>query len=101
MAIYDNDISDSLSRLFSISDPNEYINKLQEEDYLGEYINLLTHESYLVEDLVLIAEPRQLSTTVYESISKVHNSVVGHLGVERTLQKLNRLKNTWPSMIMI
>ena len=94
----ENEISDSLSRLCSISDPNEYIHPTYERENQGEYINLLEDTSYCDEELALVAEPQQLSTTVYETISKVHNSVIGHLGVERTLQKLNRLKKTWPCM---
>ena len=72
----DNDIADSLSRLCRnnmIDSPNEYS---------PEYILSALHiESY---------EP---SSSQHSKI--VHNSIVGHFGLERTLKRFKDLKDTW------
>ena len=48
------------------------------------------------------SEPRRqferLPTDVYQNISQVHNSDVGHFGVERTLEKLRQIKKQWKWM---
>jgi hypothetical protein len=97
----DNEISDSLSRLCAVSDSNEYLTMLEEHDVAPAqnlYLNLLVERTPSNEELALLVQPRTLSTETYKIIEKVHNYVVGHLGVERTMYKLQRLKQTWPQM---
>ena len=38
-----------------------------------------------------LTEIRRLSTEIHSTISKVHNSLVGHHGVDRTIEKLIKL----------
>ena len=40
----------------------------------------------------------RLPTEVYQNICQVHNSDVGHFGVERTLEKLKKIKKQWKGM---
>ena len=74
----DNDIADSLSRLCrnnTIDSPKEYS---------PEYILSALHiESY---------EP---SSSQYLKIGMLYNTVVGHFGLERTLERFRDLKDTW------
>ena len=46
------------------------------------------------EILGAIAEPPTLSDETHAKLIKVHNSTMGHLGMERTLYRLQRLKGT-------
>ena len=74
----DNDIADSLSRLCR----NNMIDLPKE--YSPEYILSALHiESY---------EP---SSTQYTKIGMMHNSIVGHFGLERTLKRFKDKKDTW------
>ena len=74
----DNDIADSVSRLCrnnKIDSPKEYS---------PEYILSALHiESY---------EP---SSSQYSKIGMMHDSIVGHFGLERTLKRFKDLKDTW------
>ena len=36
--------------------------------------------------------PKKLSTKIYKLISKCHNSIIGHMGVEKTINKLHQLE---------
>ena len=74
----DNDIADSLSRLCR----NNMIDSPKE--YSREYILSALHiESY---------EP---SSFQYTKIGMMHNSIVGHVGLERTLKRFKDRKDTW------
>ena len=74
----DNDIADSLPRLCR----NNMIDSPKE--YSPEYILSALHiESY---------EP---SSSKYTKIGKMHNSIVGHFGLERTLKHFKDKKDTW------
>ena len=74
----DNDIADSLSRLCR----NNMIDS--PEEYSPEYIlSALYIESY---------EP---SSSQYSKIGMLHNTVVGHFGLECTLKRFKDLKDTW------
>ena len=74
----DNDIADSLSRLCR----NNMIDSPKE--YSPEYILSALHiESY---------EP---SSSQYSKIGMMHNSIVGHFGLERTLKRFKDRKDTW------
>ena len=90
-----------LSTLCEISDSTEYLSLIEEYDMAPkptEYLNLM-HETHIdTETLSALAQPPTLSNEIYEKLSKVHNSFVGHLGVERTLYRLKRLKDVWPAM---
>ena len=97
----DNEISDSLSRLCAVSDSTEYLTMLEEHDVAPAqnlYLNLLQERTPSDEELAILVQPRTLSPETIQKIKNVHNSVVGHLGVERTMYKLQRLKQTWPQM---
>jgi hypothetical protein len=60
----------------------------------------LDHNSLFV--LRSDSEPRvqveRLPADVYQNIYQVHNSDVGHFGVERTLEKLKSIKKRWKGM---
>ena len=74
----DNDIADSLSGLCR----NDMIDSPKE--YSLEYILSAIHiESY---------EP---SPSQYSKIDMLHNTVVDHYGLERTLKRFKNLKDTW------
>ena len=74
----DNDIADSLSRLCRnnmIDSPKEYSPEC--------ILSALHIESY---------EP---SSSQYSKIGMMHNSIVGHFGLERTLKRFKDRKDTW------
>ena len=74
----DNDIADSLSRLCR----NNIIDSPKE--YSPEYILSALHiESY------------KPSPSQYSKIGMLHNTAVGHYGLERTLKRFKDLKDTW------
>ena len=74
----DNDIADSLSCLCR----NNMIDSPKE--YSPEYIVSALHiESY------------KPSPSQYSKISMLHNTVVGHYGLERTLKRFKDLNDTW------
>ena len=74
----DNDIADSLSR----SCRNNMIDSPKE--YSLEYVLSALHiESY------------KPSPSQYSKIGMLHNTVVGHYGLERTLKRFKELKDTW------
>ena len=74
----DNDIADYLSHLCC----NNMIDSPKE--YSAEYILSALHiESY---------EP---SSSQYTKIGMMHNSIVGHFGLERTLKRFKDLKDAW------
>jgi transposase InsO family protein len=50
------------------------------------------------EEVVCMMHEFTLNQRIYMMISKVHNSIAGHHGVERTLKKLNDQNNTWEYM---
>jgi len=90
-----------LSHLCEISDSTEYLSLIEEYDMAPqptEYLNLMLEQHIDTETLLALAQPPSLSNEIYEKLSKVHNSYVGHLGVERTLYRLKRLKDVWPAM---
>jgi hypothetical protein len=97
----DNEVSDSLSRLCAVSDSTEYLTMLEEYEVAKVpelYLNLLQERTPSDGELALLVQPRTLSSETYKTIANVHNSKVGHLGVERTMYKLQRLKHIWPQM---
>ena len=74
----DNDIADSLSRLWR----NNMIDSPKE--YSREYILSALHiESY------------KPSPSQYSKIGMLHNTDVGHYGLERPLKRFEDLKDTW------
>ena len=46
-------------------------------------------------DRLCIMDDMQIPAKYWTLISKAHNSIIGHHGVERTLQKLDSLKRDW------
>ena len=80
----DNDIADSLSRFFR----NNIIDSPKE--YSPEYILSALHiESY------------KPSPYQYSKIGMLHNTVIGHYVLERTLKRFKDLKDTWNNMFDI
>ena len=69
----DNDVADAFSRLVE----NHNINILEKHE-------LLTLPDYFIPD------------EMFDAIKLVHNSTVGHHGVERTIRKLQNAKQNWP-----
>ena len=63
-----------------------------------EYLNLMQEIAIGEEELAVLAQAPTLSDENYAKLAKVHNATVGHLGVERTMFRLKRLNDTWPSM---
>ena len=90
-----------LSHLCEVSDSTEYLTMLEEHvaaPIPTEYLNLMVRNYIGVEQLAVLAQAPSLSDETYAKLAKVHNSTVGHLGVERTLYRLKRLNDTWPAM---
>ena len=50
------------------------------------------------EEILCLLNEFTLDKPSYKKISKVHNSIAGHHGVERTLKKLNEQNETWEYM---
>ena len=100
-ALLDQNQAHKLSTMCEVSDTSEYLTMIEEYNAAPkptEYLNLM-HEVVLEEEeLAVLAQLPRLSNDIYSKLSKVHNSTVGHLGVERTLFRLKRLKDTWPVM---
>ena len=74
----DNEIADSMSRLCR----NNMV------DFPNEYSTAIILAANIITKF-------KLSSNHYKIISFVHDSVVGHFGLERTLLRLKRLKRTW------
>ena len=96
----DNEITDTWSRLCAVSDKTEYLTRLEEMEAPApqEYLNLMTETVMTLEEVAVLAQPRVLSPETYRKLAKVHNSQVGHLGVERTMARLKRLDDMWEGM---
>ena len=74
----ENNIADSMSRLCRnnmVDAPSEY------------------SEEYILSSSII--EKFKLTTDQYEKIGKVHNSEVGHFGLDRTLKRLHNMKLKW------
>ena len=71
--------ADAFSRLLPIEENQETVASIREET-----INVI--------------QEFRIPNDQYRTISDVHNSVVGHHGVERTLNKLRQLRHEWPMM---
>jgi hypothetical protein len=95
----DNEISDSLSRLCAVSDKTQYLTLIEEKEVnTDDYLNLIHETLILNATLGALAEPRILNYGAFNILTKVHNSYIGHLGVERTLKRLKRENITWEGM---
>ena len=91
----------TLAHLCEISDSKEYLTLLEEDiqaPKATEYLNLMHETQIDTEILAVLALAPSLSDEIHKKLSMVHNSTVGHLGVERTLFRLKRLKDIWPNM---
>ena len=92
----DNIVADAFSRLV----PN---NMVHDKRYSKEDITLASlFEETDTEDIICPLAPQQgpaLDTIVtnrqFLTISKVHNSIAGHHGVERTISRLLQMEETW------
>jgi transposase InsO family protein len=95
-----NVVADDFSRLCAIED-SQYLASLMQEESVEVYYSNHTFPEQLEEIKVLAAlskEVRKLTDDVYEKIRQVHNSVAGHHGVERTLNKLHQKNERWAYM---
>ena len=94
-----NVVTDDFSRLCEVSDKYQYLTILDEMEggplSSTEYLNLLTKPEDV---LALLVVPRRMSQDTYRILGQIHNSNVGHLGVERTIAKLRRSNNIWEGM---
>ena len=96
-----NEITDSWSRLCAVSDKTQYLTLLEEMEApeASEYLNLMTEKRLSEEDhIALLVEPRRIKQEILKKLANVHNSKVGHLGVERTMARLKRLNDVWEGM---
>ena len=91
----DNAISDTFSRLCKVSDINEYIHPLLEQSIDDELLYMMTEDTMDVETINHLINASPISAKHYKIISSVHNSLVGHHGVERTLKKLIMTSQTY------
>jgi hypothetical protein len=110
----DNIVADNLSRFAPVADTDEYLSLLWEEEtaemtYARHFV-VPKHQTMAV--LVEFASPldaqegdaaaeapaENLPNEIYKKISSVHNSYVGHHGVDRTLKKLFKTGERWPYM---
>ena len=100
-ALLDQNQARKLSHMCEVSDPSEYLTMLEEHSAAPkptEYLNLMQEIAIGEEELAVLAQAPTLSDETYAKLAKVHNATVGHLGVERTMFRLKRLNDTWPSM---
>ncbi len=82
-----------------MSDKTQYLTALEEMGCpASEYLNLMTETVMDTEEIALLVQPRVIAPDIYRKLGKVHNSSVGHLGVERTLAKLRRHNDVWKGM---
>ena len=80
-----NTIADLLSRLVPYTKEDESASDNEEDEETPQFNAL--HESRETHG-------RRMDSDKYDLISKVHNSTIGHHGVERTMTKLNKLLST-------
>ena len=76
----DNNIADAMSRLCRnnmIDQPREY------------------SEKYILSSIMIEKHGRKPNDEQYRKIGKMHNSKVGHFGLERTLKRFKDLQDTW------
>ena len=52
----------------------------------------------LNEEQLYLHEEFSYSNEIYQTIFKVHNGIIGHHGVERSLEKLKKLGLNWKYM---
>ena len=97
--------ADACSRLCPLEDSPErkshFLTALEEELPVNEMLASLNIDPAIDinETFAGLNGPiTALSTITYRTISAVHNSVVGHHGVERTLRKLLRAGTVWDTM---
>jgi hypothetical protein len=88
----DNIIADALSRM--VKKPATLFNKTNDTDrtYSDEYIYAIDEET--LRDVSYF----RLEDNIYEHLSYVHNSIIGHHGVERMITMLRTANTTWKSM---
>ena len=103
-----NEIADAFSRLCAIDDDGtNYLSALDEDRTAADYCfacpspsdNMLN--AFSNEDLNNIETDftfKRIPQNIYEILGKVHNSVSGHHGQEKTLKKLFRQKIEFPHM---
>ena len=82
----ENTIADLLSRLVPYTKPDESDSDNEDNDGTPEFNAL--HESSAPRN-------RRMDSDKYDLISKVHNSTVGHHGVERTITQLQKLLSSY------
>ena len=88
----DNTVADALSRLVKV--PRQYLSESYDDE---ESIESL----YIISEGTLRDIPYfRLEDDIYKKLMKVHNSVVGHVGVEKMIAKLKNMKSTWKKMRM-
>ena len=79
---------------------NQYLTILEQE--IEGRTSILYRVSQLSDrtenELALLVVPRRMSQDTYRKLSQIHNTSVGHLGVERTIAKLMRSNNIWEGM---
>ena len=90
----ENTVADAFSRLCDVSDREQYLAAI--EEYIPEDKNLINSANKYTnerEELSALNENlKKIPENVYKRIKAVHNSTVGHLGVERTMRRLLRQK---------
>ena len=94
-----NFVADKLSRLCPVSDDTEYIGAFDE--FLAvEAVNAdqPTTDTTYAALAAPLHEIDSLTDEVHSDIAQVHNEIVGHHGVERTLRKLFRKDKQWKYM---
>ena len=97
-----NEVADSFSRLCEQTDVDYCASLDEDEDierYLGpQYEDEMESEELACLELASLEEDTTIPREAYRQIGQVHNSLVGHHGVERTLLKLIRHNKKWPYM---
>ena len=94
-----NQIADKLSRICH----HEKVLEGEEVDFIGILgsFDLIKDKERTTDDKVRDIEYFRLDQKVYDTIKRVHNSKIGHHGIERTLKKLqdnNMIESNWKSV---
>jgi hypothetical protein len=97
-----NEVADGFSRLCEQVDV-DYCASLDDDESIHDYLFPTYGEDMECDELACLElasldEDITIPREVYHTIGQVHNSLVGHHGVERTMLKLLRHNKKWPYM---
>ena len=88
----DNVVADALSRM--VKKPRYKDKQVEEVNDSNTYDHIYTIDEEVLRDVSYF----RLEDDIYDKLSKVHNSIVGHHGVERMITSLKKANENWKSI---